>query len=72
MKAVLRTTDPTQLAFAKALLTGEDITCFEMDVHMSVLEGSIGVLPRRLMVADAEHEEAAEILRDNGVEGVVD
>ena len=72
MKAVLRTTDPTQLAFAKALLTGEDITCFEMDVHMSVLEGSIGVLPRRLMVADADHEDAAEILRDNGVDGVVD
>ena len=71
MKVVLRTTDPTQLAFAKTLLAGEDITCFEMDVHMSVLEGSIGVLPRRLMVADAEHAEAAEILHDNGVDGVV-
>ncbi len=72
MKAVLRTTDPTQLAFAKTLLAGEDIACFEMDVHMSVLEGSIGILPRRLMVADAEHEEAVEILRDNGVDGVVE
>lgn len=71
MKDVLRTTDPTQLAFAKALLTGEHITCFELDVHMSVLEGSIGVLPRRLMVADADHAEAAEVLRENGVEGVV-
>lgn len=71
MKDVLRTTDPTQLAFAKALLSGEDIAWFELDVHMSVLEGSIGVLPRRLMVTDDDWEEAAEILRENGVDGVV-
>ena len=35
-----------------------------MDVHMSVLEGSIGILPRRLMVRDADHFRAAAILRD--------
>lgn len=71
MKNVLRTTDPTQLAFAQALLAGEDIACFELDVNMSVLDGSLGILPRRLMVADADHAEAVEILRDNGVDGVV-
>ncbi|MFV0360288.1 DUF2007 domain-containing protein, partial [Tropicimonas sp.] len=54
MKEVLRTNDPTVIAFAKSLLAGEDIDCFEMDVHMSVLEGSIGILPRRLMVRDAD------------------
>jgi hypothetical protein len=35
-----------------------------MDVHMSVLEGSIGVLPRRLMVLDRDHFRASAILRD--------
>ena len=50
MKELLRTTDPTVVAFVTALLGGEDIDCFPMDVHMSVLEGSIGVLPRRIMV----------------------
>lgn len=65
MKELLRTNDPTAIAFAKALLEGEDIDCFEMDVHMSVLEGSIGILPRRLMVRDADHFRAVAVLRDN-------
>ena len=68
MRELLRTNDPTSIAFATALLGGEGIECFEMDVHMSVLEGSIGALPRRLMVADRDHFRAAAVLRDNGVE----
>ncbi|MDV7144593.1 DUF2007 domain-containing protein [Tropicimonas sp. TH_r6] len=67
MKEVLRTNDPTAIAFAKSLLAGEDIDCFEMDVHMSVLEGSIGVLPRRLMVLDRDLFLARAALRDNGL-----
>ncbi|WP_417243896.1 DUF2007 domain-containing protein [Celeribacter sp.] len=66
MKQLLRTNDPTQIAFAQALLSGEDITCFEMDVHMSVLDGSIGILPRRLMVRDEDLFLARHILKDNG------
>ena len=65
MKELLRTNDPTAIAFAKALLEGEDIDCFEMDVHMSVLEGSIGILPRRLMVRDADHFRAKAVHKDN-------
>ena len=61
----MRTTDPTMIAFATALLEGEDIDCFQMDVHMSVLEGSIGVLPRRLMVADRDYFRASTVLKDN-------
>ena len=61
----MRTTDPTMIAFASALLEGEDIDCFHMDVHMSILEGSIGVLPRRLMVADRDYFQASTVLKDN-------
>ncbi|MBW6417915.1 DUF2007 domain-containing protein [Celeribacter sp. PS-C1] len=68
MKQLLRTTDPTQIVYAKALLSGEDIDCFEMDVHMSVLEGSIGILPRRLMVRDEDLNQARRILKDNDFE----
>jgi hypothetical protein len=64
MKELLRTNDPTVIAYASALLEGEDIDCFQMDVHMSVLEGSIGILPRRLMVADRDLFRAQSILRD--------
>ncbi len=38
-----------------------------MDVHMSVLEGSIGVLPRRLMVRREDHFRAVAIVTDNGI-----
>lgn len=68
MKELIRTSDPTTVAFVTALLSGEDIKCFEMDVHMSVLEGSIGVLPRRLMVIDRDLFRARAVLRDNDVD----
>ena len=67
MKELLRTNDPTVIAFSKVLLEGEDIACFEMDVHMSVLDGSIGILPRRLMVRDVDHFQASHVLKDNGI-----
>ncbi|RPE66255.1 putative signal transducing protein [Pacificibacter maritimus] len=68
MKQLLRTNNPMQIIYAKALLSDEDINCFEMDVHMSVLEGSIGILPRRLMVLDADLAQARRILIENDFE----
>jgi hypothetical protein len=68
MKELLRTTDPTLMAFAQMLLRGEDIACFEFDVNTSIIEGSIGILPRRLMVADRDHFAAAAVMRDNDVD----
>lgn len=68
MKELLRSNDPTVIAFASALLGGEGIECFVMDVNMSVLDGSIGILPRRIMVIDADHDEAVAILTDNGID----
>lgn len=67
MKELLRTTDPTLIAFASALLQGEGIAAFAMDVHMSVLEGSIGILPRRLMVPADDWVRARRVLRDNDI-----
>ncbi|WP_226782020.1 DUF2007 domain-containing protein [Oceaniglobus trochenteri] len=68
MKELIRTSDPTIVAFATALLSGEDIDCFELDVHMSVLEGSLGVLPRRLMVHERDLFRARAILKDNDID----
>lgn len=67
MKELLRSNDPTIIAFASALLQGEGIDCFEMDVNMSVLEGSIGILPRRLMVRADDMAEAEVVMQDNGI-----
>jgi len=64
MKELLRTNDPTVIALATALLDSEDITSFQFDVNMSILEGSIGIMPRRLMVADRDLFMAQAIMRD--------
>lgn len=68
MKELLRTTDPTIIPYATALLQGQGINCFPMDVHMSALEGSIGILPRRLMVTDDDLMQAERIMRDNEID----
>ncbi|MFN7599031.1 MAG: DUF2007 domain-containing protein [Cereibacter sp.] len=67
MKELLRSSDPTVIAFASALLEGEDIPVFPMDVHMSILDGSLGILPRRLMVRDQDLWRARIVLRDNDI-----
>ena len=67
MKELLRSTDPTILAFASALLEGEDIDCFQMDVNMSILEGGIGIFPRRLMVREDDLSRAERVMRDNDI-----
>ncbi|MEO0390253.1 MAG: DUF2007 domain-containing protein [Pseudomonadota bacterium] len=68
MKELLRSTDPTIIAFATALLSGEDIECFELDVNMSILEGGIGIFPRRLMVRDADYDAALRVVTDNDID----
>ena len=54
MRELLRTNDLVLLSYASHLLEEEGITPYVFDGHMSAVEGSIGVLPRRLMVEDGE------------------
>ena len=67
MIELMRTNDPATLSFATALLRAEGIDCFVFDVHTSVLEGSLGVLPRRLMTPREDLFRARAILSDNGL-----
>ena len=67
MEELLRTNDITLIPLARTILEDEGIATFELDVNMSVLEGSIGILPRRLMVRSADLDDAKRILRMNGV-----
>ncbi len=50
MVELLRTNDPVRLSWVMALLADEDIESVVFDNHTSIVEGSIGALPRRLMV----------------------
>ncbi|MFO1184303.1 MAG: DUF2007 domain-containing protein [Bauldia sp.] len=67
MEELLRTNDPVLISFVEALLKEAGIAHFVADQNMSVIEGSLGVLPRRVMV-DAEAEDRARrILADAGI-----
>lgn len=64
MRDVLRTNDPVELSLAVALLRDAAIEHAVMDTNISVLEGTIGIFPRRLMVLDEDYEEARGLLRE--------
>ena len=51
MRDLLRTTDPVLLSFAASVLGDAGIAYRIADQHMSILEGSIGIFPRRLQVS---------------------
>lgn len=68
MKELFRSNDPVRMSRALSLLEDEGIVGFQMDQHMSVLEGSLGILPQRLMVADRDEFMARAILRDAGLD----
>ena len=68
MKELLRTNDIVKLSWAEAVLAEEGIGCVVLDAHTSVLEGSLGILPRRLMVADDDYRKARWVLRGAGAE----
>lgn len=64
MQDVLKTNDPVRLSFALALLREAGMNPVVMDEHISLMEGSIGVFPRRVLVADDDAPEARAILKD--------
>ena len=64
MVELLRTNDPVLLSWLTALLTEATIEAFVFDSHTSVLEGSIGALPRRLVVARADELRGRRLLAE--------
>jgi hypothetical protein len=67
MKDLLRSNDPVLLSFVSALLSEAEIGFIVLDTNMSVMEGSIGILPRRVLVEDDCIDEARNLLTEAGV-----
>ncbi|KQR77469.1 hypothetical protein ASG25_04210 [Rhizobium sp. Leaf384] len=67
MKELIRTNDAVVLSFAESLMRDAGIICFIADQGMSILDGSLGLLPRRLMVQGERADEARRILSDAGL-----
>ncbi len=62
MIELLRSNDLVYLSWASATLEAAGIPVLLLDQHTSAIEGSIGAIPRRLMVADDDYSRARWVL----------
>jgi hypothetical protein len=66
LRELVRTNDAVLISAIEALLNGADIGHMVVDQNMSVLEGSIGIFPRRILVDDDQVHAARRLLEDAG------
>lgn len=66
MKEVIRTNDMVKLSWLRALLADAGIEAVLLDQHTSVLEGSAGAIPRRLVVDESDYARAVQVLSEAG------
>lgn len=62
MREVLKSNNAVELNFAEVVLRDAGIPSVVLDTHMSILDGSMVIIPRRLMVADEDEARAKAIL----------
>ena len=67
MHEIIRSNDVVLLSFAESLIKDAGISCMIADQSMSILEGSLGMLARRLLVESDRADEARAILTDAGL-----
>ena len=68
MKDLLRTNNPALISYVESLLKSLAIRYFVADQAVSSAEGSIGMFPRRILVASEHFDKARELLIDAGLE----
>ena len=67
MHELVRTNDVVLISFIESLLNEAGLGYFVADRHMSAVEGSLGFLPRRILVIQEDREEARRLLSDAGL-----
>ncbi|PVB61092.1 DUF2007 domain-containing protein [Labrenzia sp. 011] len=67
MEELIRTNDPVLISFVESILTEAAIKHFVADGNMSVLEGSLGIIPRRLLVHSDQIAKARMLVREAGL-----
>jgi hypothetical protein len=66
MRELVRTNDAVLITAIEALLNGAQIKHLVVDRNMSVLEGSIGIFPRRILVDEEQFDAARRLLEEAG------
>nr|WP_249127409.1 DUF2007 domain-containing protein [Bradyrhizobium lablabi] len=67
VRELVRTNDVVLVSAIGALLDGANIQHLVLDQNMSIVEGSLGMLPRRIMVHEDDNREARQLLTDAGL-----
>jgi hypothetical protein len=67
MIELVRTNDLVLISFVESVLTQAGVRFFVADNHMSAVEGSLGFLPRRILVDADQHDEARQLLSEAGL-----
>ena len=67
MRELVRTNDLVLISFIESLLDGAGFGYFVADRHMSAVEGSLGFLPRRILVTEDDLHAARRLLREAGL-----
>jgi hypothetical protein len=66
LRELVRTNDAVLISALEALLNGARIAHMVVDQNMSVMEGSIGIFPRRILVGEDQIDAARRLLREAG------
>lgn len=64
MKELICTNNPALLSYVEALLKDAGFSYFIADQNISIVEGSIGAFPRRVLIAEDEEDAARRLLSD--------
>jgi hypothetical protein len=67
LRELVRTNDIVLVSAIGALLDGAQIDHLIADQNMSIIEGSLGILPRRILVHDDDVKAARQVLADAGL-----
>lgn len=67
MRELLRTNDAVLVSAVGALLDGANIDHLLLDSNMSILEGSLGIIPRRILVHEDDNLAARRLLTEVGL-----
>jgi len=67
MIELVRTNDAVIISFVESLMRDAGIVCFVADQNMSILEGSVGIIPRRILVHEDDNRAARQVLVDAGL-----
>ncbi len=68
MKELMATNNLVTISYVESLLNDADIDFLILDQNMSILEGSLGIIPKRIMVTDGALLAAKQLLNDAGLE----